>query len=171
MNDHDLLNALYVPFDRVHILINRTQCATSVFAAEIAPIEGGARYYREAIRIGGFTLGILDLQSYLRDTFHLATAVPAQLILIVPLDRLSPETRRALMAGPLAGVDQEQLAMRISSDTAMRSFAIAELRPLGKTMRDHLVARGLVAAHPEEHSFGFLIDLDRLIRLSLEVAA
>jgi len=61
--------------------------------------------------------------------------------------------------------------MRISSDTAMRSFEIAELRPLGITMRDHLVARGLVAAHPEEQSFGFLIDLDQLIRLSLEMAA
>lgn len=171
MSDHDLLHALYVPFDRIHILINRTQCATSVFAAEISPIEGGAPYYRESIGIGGFTLGVFDLQRYLCDTFRLATTVPAQLILIMPLDRLSEETRKALVTGPLEELDREQLAMRISSDTAMRSFEIAELRPLGITMRDHLVARGLVAAHPEEQSFGFLIDLDQLIRLSLEMAA
>lgn len=171
MSDHELLHALYVPFDRVHILINRTQCQTSVFAADVRQSASKHAYYDQIITIGGNELAIFDLHTYLCDTFHLQSPAAAQLVLIMPLERLSERTRTALVNGPLCSADHEQVALRVSSETAMHSVRLSELRPLGITMRRHLVAHGMVAAHPEQDSFGFLIDVDRLLGLSLRSAA
>jgi hypothetical protein len=171
LSDHDLLHALYVPFDRAHILINRTQCRTSVFAADVRASATEQTYYTQAITIGGIELAIFDLHTYLCETFHLQSPAAAQLVLIMPLARLSQNTRSALIEGPLSATDHEQVALRVSSETAMHSVHLNELRPLGVTMRKHLVAHGIVAAHPEQHSFGLLVDVDRLLHLSLGSAA
>jgi hypothetical protein len=167
LNDPDLLHALRVPFHRLHVLVNREQCATSVYAADVEASPHGPLYYRETIRLSGNRLRLFDFQSYLCDTFRAGSAGPAQLVLILPLERLSPRTRNLLRAGPLQEVEPDQLALRVSSETAMRSLSLSQLRPLGITMRDYLVARGVIAVHPEPDSFGFVLDLDPLLRGSL----
>lgn len=119
--------------------------------------------------MSGFTLCLFDLQGYLKETFRLTSTAPSQLVLILPLERISPETAAILREGPLrtVDVDQDQLALRVSSETAMRSLHISQLRALGVTMRSHLANHGLIAVHPEERSFGFLLDLDAVLRLAL----
>lgn len=171
MSDRDLLHALRVPFEETHILINRTQCATSVYAADVEERSERPPFYREVIHLSGFTLSLFDLQSYLKSTFRLASPTPARLVLILPLDRIHEETAEMLRNGPLHDVERDQLAIRVSSETEMRSIEISQLRPLGVTMRRRLVEHGVVAVHPEERSFGFLIDLDAVVRLSLRGAA
>jgi hypothetical protein len=167
LNDPDVLLALRVPFERMHILVNREQCATSVYAADVEVSAHGPAYYRETIRLSGRHLRLFDFQSYLCDTFRAGCAGPAQLVLILPLARLSARTRDLLHAGPLQEVERDRLALRVSSETAMRSLTISQLRPLGVTMRDYLVARGVIAVHPEPDSFGFVLDLDPLLQGSL----
>ena len=170
MEDPNVLHALRVPLERVHVLVNREQCATSVYAADVEESLHGPRYFRETIRLSGLDLRLFDLQTFLCDTFHTDSVGAAQLVLILPLERLSTRTRELLLAGPLQEVDRDQLALRVSSETAMRSLTISQLRPLSVTMRDHLVARGVIAVHPEPDSFGFVLDLDPLLRGSLTEA-
>jgi hypothetical protein len=177
LGETDRLQALYIPYDGVHFLVNRSQCATSVFAADTRGDETAPPYFRETIGLGVTRLRLIDLHALLADLFHVVPTEKAQLALLLPLRRLSEGTRRAIEGHAVAAgagavgsapdttsdLETDQVALRVSSETVMRSIDPAELRLNGRTMRSHLEPHGVVALHPEEGSFGYLIDLDPIL--------
>jgi hypothetical protein len=178
LGETDRLQALYIPYGGVHFLVNRTQCATSVFAADTRGDVRGVPFFRETIGMGGRRLRLIDLHALLAELFHVTPTEKAQLALLLPLTRLSDRTRRALRDDIASGddiasregappggddLDTDQVALRVSSETVMRSIDPAELRLNGRAMRAHLEPHGVVALHLEAGSFGFLIDLDPIL--------
>jgi hypothetical protein len=181
LDDQSTLPVLHIPYARVHFLVNRLQAEASVFAAEggrpaesagsassddgSPPAADSAGYFGETITVGDQTFPLMDFDRYVCDLFHLSPIGKAQLAVVVPVGRISDATRRALLEGPLAGLGElPGIAIRVASDTAMQSVPISHLAPHCITVRNHLVARGVLAVHPEGDSFGFLVDVDPFIQ-------
>lgn len=171
MSDPDILHALNIPYATVHFLVNRTQCEASVFAADVGERGSGFGWFHETLTVDGELLCFFDLHGYLTSRFRVKSSEKAQLGLILSLGRLEAETQEVLHAVFGEDFDRKRIALRVSSETAMRSIHLGELEPLGITMRSYLNARGVLAVHPEEDSMGFLIDLDRILYLSAREVA
>lgn len=188
MDDQSTLPALHIPYARVHFLVNRLQAEASVFAAEsgrptdsvgFAPADDhrpaapdGVGYFGETITVGDQTFPLMDFDRYVRDLFHLSPIGKAQLAVVVPAGRISDATRRALLEGPLSGLEElPGIAVRVASDTSMQSVPISHLAPHCITVRNHLVARGVLAVHPQGESFGFLVDVDPFIQAAASAVA
>ena len=166
------LRALFIPYGRVHVLLNRAQCTASLFASDVYPLRSQRPYLRELIDIGADRVLFFDLHRFFCDTFSLQTSIGAQLAVVTDTQVLEPDTRAWLsraVCGRLQrlGVADDRLAFRIPSSTAMRTLQLHELAPHSRVLRPALASRGLLAVHPEAESMGFLIDIDRLIRSRL----
>jgi hypothetical protein len=168
LSESDELRVLFLQYDRVHFLLDRSQCASSLFASEVQRVLSRHRYLRELLRVGDERLLFFDLQLFLRETFHARSGAGAQLAIIGELAGFESSTRelfRRSVFPPLERLelDTGRIAFRIPSDTVMRSLRPEDLAPHNVSIRGPLEARGLLALHPTEHSMGFLLDLDRLV--------
>ncbi|HUW42387.1 MAG TPA: hypothetical protein VMV90_15375 [Rectinemataceae bacterium] len=168
MSESEELRVLFVQYDRVHFLLNRTQCASSLFASEVQEVGSRHRYLHELLRVGGRRLLFFDLQLFLRETFRARGSAGAQLAVIGELSGFERRTRELFRSSvfPRLGrleLDTERIAFRIPSNTVMKSLKPDELEPHNLSIRRPLAARGVLAVHPTEESMGFLLDLDLLV--------
>ncbi len=168
----DELRVLYIPYQNVHFLLNRSQCSSSLFTADLQALKSPFFYLNELIPVDGISVLLFDLHKFCQDFFQAKTDTGAELSIIVHLDQLVPETRNWLKKKVFSqlkklSVDTDHIAFRLPSNTAMHELDPDLLRPHGKSVRDHLIQRGVIAAHPEKTSMGFFLDIDYLLRSKL----
>jgi hypothetical protein len=176
LSESDELRALFVQYDRVHFLLNRTECASSLFASDVLKLRSRHRYLCELLCVGDSRLLFFDLHLFLREAFRARSDAGAQLALIGEVGGFEEPTRELLERGVFPrlerlALDTERVAFRVPSNTVMRSLPLDDLAPHNGSIRGPLIARGVLAVHPTDGSMGFLLDLDRLIRSKLLFAA
>lgn len=159
---------LFARYDRVHFLLNREQCAASAFAAEVLRLRSRRPFLRELLCVGGSRLLFFDLHLFLCETFRTRSGSGARLALICELSGFGPATRELFRTSVFPalgslGVDDGRVALRVPSDTVLRTLRIESLAPHNRSVERPLLARGILALHPEEDSLGFLLDLDGLL--------
>lgn len=168
MSGPEELRVLYVPYGRVHFLVNRGQCASSLYASEALALPSKHRYLGEVLRVEGNRLLFFDLDAFWRDSFRVSRDSGAELALVSDLSSFGARTRGifAKVVFPrLQGfdLDMERIAFRIPSSTVMRNLDLGELAPHNGALRGRLEGKGIIALHPAPDSMGFLVDLDSLL--------
>jgi hypothetical protein len=176
LSESEELRALFVQYDGVHFLLNRAQCASSLYASDVQRVNSRHRYLRELLCVGGERLLFFDLHLFLRETFRVRSEAGAQLALIASLGGFEEPTRELFARGIFPGLerlalDTGRVAFRVPSNTVMKSLQLGELAPHNGSIREHLIAKGIIALHPMDGSMGYLLDLDGLLRSRLLFAA
>lgn len=166
------LRVLHMPFQRVHFLLNTTQCSGSLFIHHVTPLRSRYPYARETIPVDGETLLLLDLTQFWCDSFRVPPPAGASLAIIVEPERFRRGTRQWLANSLFprlarSGVTGKALAFRLPSATAIHPLRTDELAYHPAAFQGHMNHRGMLAVHPCRDSMGFLVDIDQLIRSGL----
>ena len=166
MSEAETLRALYLPYDRVHFLLNRTQCSSSLFVSGTRAESSSYRYLRESLEVDGTRLHLFDLDLFLREVFRLPSGGKAQLAVVAELSGYAVATRELFEDGIIPRLEASvpsRVAFRLPSSTVMSSLSPVDLLAHNLSLRNLLVRHGFLALHPFADSMGFLVDLDRLI--------
>ena len=128
------LRVLFVQYDRVYFLLNRTQCASSLFASDVEKVGSRHRYLRELLRVGGERLLLFDLHLFLCEAFHARSGSLAQLAVIGELAGFESRTHELFRRSVFPrlerlALDTGRIAFRIPSNTVMRSLRPEDLEP------------------------------------------
>ena len=166
------LQALWVPYPRVHFLVNRSQVRVSLYASEVVRVNTRHSYFYELILVEDEILLFLDLHKFLIQTFGLEETTRAQLAVISACEDLSAQTQAYLgkvIFPKLAAfeVSVQRIGFRLPSNTSMQTLVAGDFEPHPGALATVLPKRGLIATHPTEDSMGFLLDLDYLLRPNL----
>lgn len=166
------LRVLCSQYKRVHFLLNRTQCSSSLFASEVEPIRSRHLYMKELIMTDEGGILFFDLHRFWSDVFRVSTDSGAELALVVRVNLFSESMQRWLENKFFPQISRittctDRMAFRIPSNTTMLALEAADLARHDTRLHPLLVRRGILAVHPTEGSLGYFCDLERLLRSRL----
>jgi chemotaxis signal transduction protein len=170
LNAENLIKVLTIPYSTMDFLINRDQCSTSVYIAEVSSRETGSPYLHEALKLQDRMIPLFDLDLFFRDFFKQEATGAAHLALIRNRETLSQEilskleSREKLFYGD-EETRAEQIAFRVASATKMTEIRLPELRLQPAVSARYLEERGVLAVtFSTGRKMGCMIDLDILFK-------
>lgn len=169
MNADNRLKVLTIPYAQVELLINRDQCSTSVYIAEVRPRKTPCLYLKEGLRLKETLIPLFDLDLFFRDTFKLQPVGEAHLALIREKQTLSPSIQAQISQWEDLFYEEEEprgdsVALRVASATIMTEVLLSDLRLQPGVLSPVLEEQGLLAvSFPPGGKMEYMLDLDSLL--------
>ena len=160
-NRAQIVKVLVLPYTPTRILINRTQCSSSVFINTTEPRSDMGRWLTEDLVSGGMRVPLFNLDMFLQEYFGLQASEDAHLALIRTWDSFCPAVQQGCVT---RGLEQgAPVAFRVTSSTIMADMQAPDFSLSPVSVQSYLCGKGIPAVSlPHDTGMQYLIDLDIL---------